>query len=150
MKNLIRHLVLILSVYSLTLLAIGVALGLCVRAKAQDVPAKGHVHGHALHHDEAYRHWQQPGSGLSCCNAREVGPDGTVRGDCYPTTFVLTPRGWRARLAAEDGAGEGDGWVTVPDSRIIREKNPDPSGTAGHLCYAFGAVLCAVPPAGTL
>ena len=121
-------------------------------AFAQDVPADGdHVHGHARYHDQDYRHWLPPGGAVSCCNAREIGAGGEVRGDCYPTVFVATKDGhWRARLAAEDGAGDGDGWVTVPDSRIIREKNPDPSGTSGHLCYSFGAVLCAVPPAGTL
>jgi hypothetical protein len=96
---------------------------------------------------------------MSCCNAREVdwGENGVpqrIMGDCYPTEFRLTSTGWQAKLDRYDQwRFNGLQWVDVPDSRIIREKNPDNTGRAGHLCTASGLmpyVLCAVPPAGTL
>jgi hypothetical protein len=111
-------------------------------ARAQD-----HIQGHAKYHMD-YMSWKQPGSEVSCCNARVVFPGGGFMGDCYPTEFKLDGKGhWLALLAKEDG----DGWVPVPDAKVIHEKNPDPSGVTGHLCWSpYAGVLCAVPPTGAL
>jgi hypothetical protein len=66
--------------------------------------------------------------------------------------------GWEAKLSKEDHILmdrriQGvlpDGWVQVPDKKIIRETNPDDSGIKGHLCinHYTGEVLCSVPPTG--
>lgn len=122
-------------------------------------PHKAHsqhgASGHGQFHAD-YSHWLQPNSTTSCCNAREKLQGGGFVGDCYPTEFKLisTKDGpkWRARLAEEDGPGlEKDGWITIPDEKIIREHNPDPSGVTGHLCInQYGYVLCAVPPTGAM
>ena len=99
-----------------------------------------------MRYHSSYQHWKQPGSEASCCNARIVYPGGGFTGDCYPTQAELVGTHWRALRAKEDGGG----WVDVPDEKIIREHNPDPSGQAAHLCYSYGHVLCFVPPAGTM
>lgn len=113
-------------------------------ARAQD---------HAAGHDEfhpAYEKWMQPDHPYtSCCHAKRVNEEGDVEGDCYPTDFlpVLDPNGkfdyWMAKR--DNGA-----WIAIPEGKVLREKNPDPSGVRGHLCESSGVVYCARPPAGVL
>jgi hypothetical protein len=128
------------------------AVGMAVYA--QDMPdMDSHTAGHAKYHD-FYQHWMQPGSSISCCNARVTYPGGGFVGDCYPTTAELRPSAdpsikgevWWALRAPEDGGG----WIEIPDSKIIREHNPDPTGQDAHLCYSYGTVLCFVPPSGSM
>jgi hypothetical protein len=86
-------------------------------------------------HDK-YMHWKQPGGQVSCCNEKKT-VNGVTTGDCYETKFLLVNGNWTA--LRDDGV-----WIEVPDSRIIRERNPGSEN--GHLCEAYGRVLCAVPP----
>lgn len=80
--------------------------------------------GHAEHHDE-YKHWKQPGSGLSCCNDQ----------DCRPTRAYLTDEGWRA--------WNGQTWLLVPRESEL------PTDFAGdgrsHICEARDRVFCFTP-----
>lgn len=92
--------------------------------------------GHALHHD-FYKTWMQPGGTLGCCNAKETDADGVTTGDCYPTEAKVVAGHWTAKR--DDGV-----WIEIPDSKIIRERNPN--GQDAHLCYNYGLVLCFVPP----
>jgi hypothetical protein len=139
----------LLAVYAV----IGVAVGALTLlfpggAKAQDTTPHAHYH-------DFYKEWMQPGGTLSCCNANKYADDDKMiheSGDCEPTDAELRPTGerrngrqvlqWYARLPKYLG-GE---FIPIPDSRIIREKNPDPN--RAHLCYAYGRVLCFVPPFG--
>jgi len=114
-------------------------------AFAQDMP--GHIQGHAKYHD-VYKDWKQPGTGYSCCDARIVFKSGEFVGHCYPTPHRLVDGHWQAKLSPEDG-GE---WINVPEHLILHEKNPDPSGVTGHLCWNHYTheVLCDRPPTGAL
>lgn len=114
------------------------------RATAQD-----HDMGHMLYHEQAYSRWVMPGTaGVSCCHAKVHGPNG-ITGDCRPTAAQLVNGHWRAELDPEEKPGpESDGWVTIPDQKILHEINPDPSGVSAHLCYNYGVVYCFVPPFG--
>lgn len=47
------------------------------------------THHHPFHYD-FYRHWKQPGSTASCCDAR-ITRDGKEEGDCEPTQADLRP-----------------------------------------------------------
>jgi hypothetical protein len=109
--------------------------------------------GHAEHHD-VYKGWHMPDSNTPCCNERTVGPDGKVEGDCYPTDAELRPAGkenpgikgnvwWAKRFDGE--------WIEIPEKIIIKEKNPDDTGSRAHLCQGDNSsyVLCFVPPTGT-
>lgn len=123
------------------------AWGVCDLARAED----GHG-GHMRWH-EYYRHWKQPGSELSCCNARQIGPAGEdLSGDCEPTRGEAR-RGadgkahWFAWLRQESR------WIEISDGRVIRERNP--AGEEAHLCATRGMlpdgsfgwrVVCFVPP----
>lgn len=128
--------------------AITVALAVLLQiAKAHAEGPESHADGHAKLHD-FYREWSRPDTGGSCCNMRVTTPDGGYTGDCRATPFrpAVDKDGkfdhWQALL------DDGRSWVDVPDSKIIREKNPDPSGQDGHLCENLGIVYCAVPPTG--
>lgn len=99
--------------------------------------ARGQDH-HPLHKD-FYRLWLQPGTQVSCCNAR-VELNGVETGDCEPVKAEVRAGNWWAWLRQESR------WIEVPDSRIIRERNPEIGGQQGHLCYSYGRVLCFVPP----
>ena len=106
-----------------------------------------HDLGHAMYHD-TYMTWMQPDAPtVSCCRARVVGPNGTMTGDCRPTAFRVVGEGkathWQAQL-------DNGSWIDIPDSKLIHEKNPDPSGVTGHLCEQNHIVFCARPPNGTL
>lgn len=96
---------------------------------------------HPLHRD-FYQHWKQPGSELSCCNAR-IEVDGVERGDCEPTDAKLIAGRWYARLP------HAGAYIEVPDTKILREHNPTQGGVDAHLCYTpASGVLCFVPPFG--
>ena len=101
------------------LLASAILLGIAAQAGAEET-------GHRLHHDNDYRFWKQPGTGLSCCSDH----------DCAPVRAELRHGQWFALRHSE--------WIAVPDARIIRERNP--TGEGGHLCYAGGKVVCFLPP----
>jgi hypothetical protein len=102
-------------------------------AKAQD--------HHPLHRD-FYIHWKQPGSSLSCCNAR-IEVDGHETGDCEPTEAKLIAGRWYARLPHQGP------FIEVPEAKIIREHNPTHDGTDAHLCWTEASgVMCFVPPFG--
>lgn len=97
---------------------------------------------HPLHRD-FYRHWKQPGSELSCCNARIVWPQGAETGDCEPTDAKLISGRWYARLP------HNGPYIEVPEDKIIREHNPTHDGSNGHLCWTpASGVMCFVPPFG--
>lgn len=131
MKRITRHLLLIAVLYGLVLLFLGFAAG---RASAQD--------HHPLHRD-FYRHWKQPNSNKSCCDARVSYPNGVEIGDCEPTEARLIAGRWYARLPH---AGP---FIEVPPGRILRERNPTQDGTDAHLCWTENTgVLCFVPPFG--
>lgn len=102
--------------------------------------SQGHDHGHAQFHD-VYRTWKQPGTGVGCCNAKYDDNGHMLGGDCYPTTAWLMPNGWYAMTDSGDV-------IDIPDDRIVREVNPDESGSRAHLCFNYGKVLCFVPPTG--
>lgn len=140
--------------YTVFWLVVGILLCLFVQrtARAQERTFRGpgalcvadahHDEGHARYHD-FYQRWLRPDTHTSCCNMRIVLPGGGMTGDCRPTRFRLSKGHWQAQL--DDGT-----WIAVPDDRIIREKNPDPTGQDGHLCEAGGMIFCAVPPTGAL
>jgi hypothetical protein len=94
--------------------------------------------GHERWH-QYYRTWLQPGTTISCCNAR-VTTYGVEIGDCEPTRYEMRKGEWYAWLRQESR------WLHIPDDRIIRERNP--SGEEGHLCWNQWTkqILCAVPP----
>jgi len=100
-------------------------------------PGAAQQHHHPLHRD-FYREWKQPGSDLSCCNAR-VERDGVEVGDCEPTRAEVRGGAWWAWLRQEGR------WIPVPDGKILRERNP--GGQDGQLCWTpASGVLCFVPP----
>ena len=133
MSRLLRHLLLLAGLYTLAVLFLGFAAG---RASAQS----GH---HPLHHD-FYRNWMQPGVSppASCCNAR-VTVQGVEVGDCEPTEARLIAGRWYARLP------HGGPFIEIPESKILRERNPTQDGADGHLCWTpLTGVICFVPPFG--
>lgn len=103
------------------------------------LPLKVRAQDHHPHHKDFYRLWLQPGTNISCCNAR-VEVNGVETGDCEPVKAEVRGGNWWAWLRQESR------WLEIPDSRIIRERNPEVGGQQGHLCYSFGRVLCFVPP----
>lgn len=109
------------------------------RAWAQD--------GHHHRYHGVYEHWKQPiESKAGCCNAR-FNEQGEEVGDCEATSFELrkTADGlqWYAFVPMIQRT------ILVPENKIIKEKNPDPTGRSGHICYSVvNGVLCAVPPTG--
>lgn len=130
---------------TLTMATIALALSTC----APLAPAQtGHDASHAQHHD-VYRHWHIPGTELSCCNAKKT-VDGVTTGDCYQTRARIAPsakpelKGAPAWWAMKD-TGQ---WVEIPDAKIVREANPDPTGESASLCIADASMvpLCFRPP----
>ena len=98
---------------------------------------------HSPLHEDYYQHWKQPGTNMSCCNARVLS-NGEEIGDCESTNAELFKDAqgeihWKAWLRQETR------WIEIPDERIIREHNPTAEGA--HLCWNYGQVLCFVPPA---
>ena len=102
------------------------------------LPAIGFGQDHHPFHHDFYRHWKQPGTNISCCDAR-MEKNGVEVGDCEPTKAEIRNGNWFAWLRQENR------WVEIPDARIIRERSPNV--TDGHLCWNYGRVLCFVPPA---
>lgn len=95
--------------------------------------------GHSRWH-HYYQSWKQPGTGVSCCNARIVIDGRDVTGDCEPTKAEIRNGQWFMWLRQESR------WLPIPEAKIIRERNP--SSEEGHLCFdtRTKAILCAVPP----
>jgi len=114
------------------------ALSLLVTAAVAWGAARSAAQDHHEFHRDFYRHWMQPGTNVSCCDAR-VMKDGREVGDCEPTRAEIRKGAWWAWLRQESR------WVEVPDARIIRERSPNV--TDAHLCWNYGQVLCFVPPA---
>ena len=109
-------------------------------------PSKAEEVDHHRYHDNAYRHWKQPGTDISCCSNQDCAPvEAEFRQGHW---FALRQSEWFA-VPDEKAPGQrlplrhGE-WILVPDDKIIRERNP--SGEEGHLCYANGKVVCFVPP----
>lgn len=93
---------------------------------------------HSDHHRDFYRHWLQPGTSKSCCNAR-IMAFGHVIGDCEPTQAEIRNGSWYAWNRIEER------WLLIPEGRILRERNP--SGQDAHLCWTpEQGVICFVPP----
>lgn len=113
------------------------ALSLLVTASVACGAARSAAQHHEFHHD-FYRHWKQPGTNTSCCDAR-VTRDGQEIGDCEPTRAEIRAGAWWAWLRQESR------WIEIPDARILRERSPNV--TDAHLCWNYGRVLCFVPPA---
>jgi hypothetical protein len=127
LRSLLRWAALMLAMIALGLVALGYGI-----AKAQS------PHHHPLHRD-FYRNWLQPGTNKSCCNAR-VMAWGQEIGDCEPTQAEVRNGDWYAwnRLTGS--------WLRIPDSRILRE--PNPNIFDAHLCWTKeSGVICFVPPA---
>jgi hypothetical protein len=106
------------------------ALSATLAAYAQDGHARWHMY---------YQNWKQPGTTISCCNAR-INIMGIEHGDCEPTRYEMRKGEWYAWLRQESR------WLHIPDDRILKERNP--SGEEGHLCFNTHTrqILCAVPP----
>src|SRR5512147_515107 len=96
-------------------------------SRAQD----GHARWHAY-----YQHWKQPGTTISCCNAR-VNLMGVETGDCEPVPYKFENGEWIVWVRQELR------WLRIPDDRLIRERNP--SSEEFHLCYNTYTkqILCA-------
>lgn len=98
------------------------------------MPSKADDH-HPLHRD-FYQTWKQPGTELSCCNAR-ITEDGEEKGDCEPTKAEMRAGVWWAWLRQESR------WIAIPESAEVRERNPNVFDA--HLCWNH-RVLCFRPP----
>lgn len=115
-------------------------LGLFILVYATTPKAQAHEH---------YSDWKVPGTNGSCCNER-VEKDGTETGDCEIAPFEVR----------QDNEGNVDWyvyirqvkrWQKVPEQTLLREKNPDPAGIDGHVCWTLPkGVICARPPTGAL
>lgn len=104
------------------------------------------IKGHAEFHD-VYKEWMQPYplETLGCCNAKyHPETNEEVGGDCFPTNAWMIDKTW---YAYNDFTGDV---VAVPDNKIIRQFNPDSTGSRAHLCWSVNGngVLCFVPPFG--
>ena len=122
------------------ILAFAVSVGVSRKAYSQS------HEGHDLHHDNAYSKWMQnkPNETLSCCNKKDYEKGS---GDCYPTEAELRGSGKDIQWWAKRDTGD---WIPIPDSKIIRERNPDLSGVTAHICEQNGKVLCFVGKVGSL
>jgi hypothetical protein len=125
-------------------LVLGVLLGaLIVMALGMFDPAKAQDHvGHAEFHD-VYKEWTQPGTSVGCCNAKYDDTGKNIGGDCYPTEAWVINGTWYA--FRDDGDV-----IAIPDDRIVRQINPDQTGSRAHLCFNYGKVLCFAPPTGAM
>lgn len=90
-----------------------------------------------------YKTWKQPGTTVSCCDARLISPEGKdLIGDCEPTRGEVRNGQWFFWLRQESR------WIPIPDEKLIRERNP--STEEAHLCArqyeGKWVILCAVPP----
>ena len=115
-----------------------VAAGAALILWATEGRGQDHQHHHPFHMD-FYRHWKNPVSGVSCCNARIEGPDGIETGDCEPTKAEVRNGSWWVWIRQ---IGQ---WQEVPDVRIIRERNPNIFDA--HLCWTpLQGIMCFSPP----
>jgi hypothetical protein len=95
--------------------------------------------GHARFHKDFYQHWREPGDpNASCCNAR-IEVDGHETGDCEPTKARVRDGHWEAWVR------QTGRWETIPDDKILRERNPNTFDA--HLCWTPSrGTICFVPP----
>ena len=129
----------ILFVGAMWLIGLG---GFACNARAQ---TSHHGHGgddgqrhHHPFHQEFYRHWKQPGTTESCCNARVV-KNNVEEGDCEPATAEVRAGQWWVYVP------QINEWVEIPDAKIIRERNPN-IVDAHHCWTPARGTLCFVPP----
>jgi len=128
-------------------LAIAGVLALFIGTFATAPKPRAEEHHHKFH--DFYKEWKIPGTQRSCCNAR-FDQMGVERGDCEVSIFELrqTEKGaqWFAYVPMLKRV------IPVPDEKIIRAVNPDPTGRDGHTCVNryTKELLCAVPPTGSL
>lgn len=95
---------------------------------------------HPLHRD-FYMNWKQPGTSVSCCNAR-IETNGVETGDCEPTDAKLVNGRWMVWIR------QLNDWLPG-DDKIIRERNPTVDGTSAHVCWTRASgIMCFVPPFG--
>lgn len=122
------------------MLAVGGMLGLILIVFATSHKARAHDH---------YMDWKVPGSpNASCCNER-VETDGNVTGDCERAPFEL--RNVQGSVVWYVYIRQIKQWQVVPEQSLLREKNPDPAGIDGHICWTLPrGIICARPPTGAL
>lgn len=97
---------------------------------------------HKARAHEHYSDWKVPGTQGSCCNER-VEKDGHETGDCEVARFEVREGNWYVYIR------QLERWLPVPESTLLREKNPDPSGIDGHVCWnPARSIVCARPPTG--
>ncbi len=123
-----------IAILFLAVLLIGAGVAILNRANGQDGHSRWHMY---------YQHWKQPGTTVSCCNARVISESGIdLVGDCEPTRGEIRQGQWWFWYRQESR------WIPIPDDRLIRERNP--SGEEAHLCTRRQdgqvVILCAVPP----
>lgn len=101
---------------------------------------------HSPLHKDFYHKWTRPDVGGSCCNARLASPFGGQTGDCEPTETKVLKGDWYARLPlGSRHLGDADGFIKIPDSKIIHE--PNPNTLDGHMCWTrLNGVMCFNPP----
>lgn len=93
---------------------------------------------HHPHHGEFYKGWQRPDMPGSCCSAR-IEKDGIETGDCEPTKAEIRNGDWWVWVR------QINAWIKVPDSKIIRVRNP--SGQDAHHCWTpASSTICFSPP----
>jgi hypothetical protein len=119
--------------WAILLLCLVAAIAVKRIANAQD-----HQHHHPLHMD-FYQHWRDPANpSLSCCNAR-VEKDGMEVGDCEPSKAEVRNGAWYVWIR------QTREWLQVPDSKVLREKNPNTFDA--HVCWTqLRGIICFVPP----
>lgn len=100
--------------------------------------ARAQQHHHDFHKD-FYRHWMQPGTTASCCNARIMQPNGVETGDCEPTKAEIRAGVWWVWVR------QMGKYIPVDDAKILRERNPN--GQDAHHCWTPDrGTICFVPP----
>lgn len=115
-------------------------------------PVVAEQNGHGQYHGDAYSKWLRNDTKTSCCNLRIMSPDGDVlSGDCRPVEAELrrNEKGELEWWAQQEKGDPRSQWIRIPESVIIREKNPDLSGNSAHLCATASAIYCFVGSTGT-
>ena len=82
-----------------------------------------------------FRSLQIPGTSLSCC----------AEADCRPVSFRMRGGHYQAFIDSTHFPDGPNAWVSVPDSKILRDK-PNPTGFAQACWTRWGGVLCFVLP----
>lgn len=121
------------------------------KARAQEIN-ESHLDGHSQYHD-AYSKWLRNDTHTSCCNLRVMSLDGktVISGDCRPVEaeLRLDDKGELHWWAQRERGDPPSTWIRIPDSTIVRERNPDLSGNSAHLCATPSTIYCFVGSTGT-